>query len=399
MHGRILSSAAPWRWPHEPASPSAGRTASWRSTATTTPGPRPRWRRSPSPGWTPCCSLRLRRRSACGLRCLPRHRHRRRRALAIPTGWTGTCRRSSGCCARSARRSCTTRFARPSIPRRISARSGGPSTSRPDLFDGWIPMVVGDPGMGRFQSFGHLFALAQGEGYRLDRHPTMSKHPVTPMDEADLGRHLAKQTDKADRSRRLRRHEARAGRCTPRRCSGLRRRGSCPWTCSMRRRLVEAGPARLGARWRSRSSVGSQGSRLRSSAYWHARRPFCRRRSPRRQSAALTASPACRARSRPSRRARSPTRSATASPASASTRRGRRRTAWEARSSAPRRRPARALGGPRPARLHRRRPGRSSRASAAARWRPPASRPRAVNDRIGSGLGRVLDARCARKAG
>ncbi len=64
------------------------------------------------------------------------------------------------------------------------------------LFDGWIPMVVGDPGMGRFQSFGHLFALAQGKGYRLDRHPTMSKHPVTPMDESDLGRHLAKQTDK-----------------------------------------------------------------------------------------------------------------------------------------------------------------------------------------------------------
>ena len=65
------------------------------------------------------------------------------------------------------------------------------------LFDGWIPMVVADPAMGRFQSFGHLFALAQGKGYRLDRHPTMSKHPVTPMDESDLGRHLAKQTDKS----------------------------------------------------------------------------------------------------------------------------------------------------------------------------------------------------------
>ena len=39
-----------------------------------------------------------------------------------------------------------------------------------------------------------LFALAQGKGYRLDRHPTMSRHPVTPMDEADLGRHLARQT-------------------------------------------------------------------------------------------------------------------------------------------------------------------------------------------------------------
>jgi 3-oxoisoapionate kinase len=64
-------------------------------------------------------------------------------------------------------------------------------------FDGWFPMIVADPGMGRFQSFGHLFAMAQGRGYRLDRHPTMSQHPVTPMDESDLGRHLAKQTEKA----------------------------------------------------------------------------------------------------------------------------------------------------------------------------------------------------------
>jgi uncharacterized protein YgbK (DUF1537 family) len=65
------------------------------------------------------------------------------------------------------------------------------------LFDGWVPLVVGEPAMGRFQCFGHLFALAQGKGYRLDRHPTMSQHPVTPMDEADLALHLARQTDKS----------------------------------------------------------------------------------------------------------------------------------------------------------------------------------------------------------
>lgn len=63
------------------------------------------------------------------------------------------------------------------------------------LFDGWIPLVVGEPSMGRFQSFGHLFALTQGQGYRLDRHPVMAHHPVIPMDEADLGRHLGRQTD------------------------------------------------------------------------------------------------------------------------------------------------------------------------------------------------------------
>ncbi|MGX7705102.1 four-carbon acid sugar kinase family protein [Methylobacterium sp. Gmos1] len=61
--------------------------------------------------------------------------------------------------------------------------------------DDWTPMVVADPGMGRYQSFGHLFAMANGRGHRLDRHPTMARHPVTPMDEADLGRHLARQTD------------------------------------------------------------------------------------------------------------------------------------------------------------------------------------------------------------
>ncbi len=65
-----------------------------------------------------------------------------------------------------------------------------------ELFEGWIPLVVGEPGIGRFQCFGHLFALAHGKGYRLDRHPTMSRHPITPMDEADLGRHLARQTSK-----------------------------------------------------------------------------------------------------------------------------------------------------------------------------------------------------------
>jgi 3-oxoisoapionate kinase len=60
----------------------------------------------------------------------------------------------------------------------------------------WIPMIVGDPGMARFQSFGNLFAMANGVGHRLDRHPAMSRHPVTPMDEADLSRHLGKQTAK-----------------------------------------------------------------------------------------------------------------------------------------------------------------------------------------------------------
>ena len=58
----------------------------------------------------------------------------------------------------------------------------------------WSPMVVGAPRLKRYQAFGHLFAAVDGVGYRLDRHPTMSRHPVTPMAESDLRRHLAAQT-------------------------------------------------------------------------------------------------------------------------------------------------------------------------------------------------------------
>lgn len=58
----------------------------------------------------------------------------------------------------------------------------------------WSPIVVGAPRLQRYQVFGHLFAAADGVGHRLDRHPTMSRHPVTPMAESDLRRHLALQT-------------------------------------------------------------------------------------------------------------------------------------------------------------------------------------------------------------
>ena len=63
------------------------------------------------------------------------------------------------------------------------------------LGDGWTPLVVGAPAIQRYQAFGHLFA-GTGDGvYRLDRHPVMARHPVTPMQEADLALHLAQQTD------------------------------------------------------------------------------------------------------------------------------------------------------------------------------------------------------------
>lgn len=60
-----------------------------------------------------------------------------------------------------------------------------------------IPMVVGVPQLKRYVVFGNLFASVQGETYRLDRHPTMSKHPATPMHESDLRRHLSAQTSRS----------------------------------------------------------------------------------------------------------------------------------------------------------------------------------------------------------
>ena len=60
----------------------------------------------------------------------------------------------------------------------------------------WSPMIVGAPRLKRYQAFGNLFAIADGQGHRLDRHPTMSVHPVTPMNEADLRRHLGRQTQR-----------------------------------------------------------------------------------------------------------------------------------------------------------------------------------------------------------
>lgn len=64
-----------------------------------------------------------------------------------------------------------------------------------DLFgQSTVPVVVGAPQLKRYTAFGHLFAAYQGQVFRIDRHPVMSQHPVTPMDEADLTVHLGKQT-------------------------------------------------------------------------------------------------------------------------------------------------------------------------------------------------------------
>lgn len=61
-------------------------------------------------------------------------------------------------------------------------------------FGGPAAIVVGAPHLRRYVAFGNLFAAAGADTYRIDRHPTMAHHPVTPMHEADLIRHLQAQT-------------------------------------------------------------------------------------------------------------------------------------------------------------------------------------------------------------
>ena len=57
-----------------------------------------------------------------------------------------------------------------------------------------ISVLAGAPPLRRYTVFGNHFAAAGDQIYRLDRHPTMSCHPTTPMDEADLRVHLSRQT-------------------------------------------------------------------------------------------------------------------------------------------------------------------------------------------------------------
>ncbi len=64
----------------------------------------------------------------------------------------------------------------------------------------FIPLLVAAPALGRYCVFGNLFARmgigSRGEIFRLDRHPSMGSHPITPADESDLRLHLSRQTQK-----------------------------------------------------------------------------------------------------------------------------------------------------------------------------------------------------------
>lgn len=58
-----------------------------------------------------------------------------------------------------------------------------------------IPLLAAAPQLGRYTVFGQHYAAFHEHCYRLDRHPVMSRHPSTPMTEADLALHFSRQTD------------------------------------------------------------------------------------------------------------------------------------------------------------------------------------------------------------
>lgn len=55
-----------------------------------------------------------------------------------------------------------------------------------------VPIIAGNPALGRYCVFGNLFALSKTDHsiHRIDRHPVMRAHPITPMQEGDLAVHI-----------------------------------------------------------------------------------------------------------------------------------------------------------------------------------------------------------------
>ncbi|MFK8034237.1 MAG: four-carbon acid sugar kinase family protein [Hyphomicrobiales bacterium] len=67
---------------------------------------------------------------------------------------------------------------------------------KPDI----VPVLVAAPQMRRYQMFGHLFAGHEDNVYRIDRHPVMARHPVTPMTESDVAQHICAQSERLEMS-------------------------------------------------------------------------------------------------------------------------------------------------------------------------------------------------------
>lgn len=68
--------------------------------------------------------------------------------------------------------------------------------AKPIFRNRFTPIVGSTPALQRYCLFGHLFARSGTDGrmYRIDRHPIMSRHPVTPAEDSDLLVQLKQQT-------------------------------------------------------------------------------------------------------------------------------------------------------------------------------------------------------------
>ena len=126
-----------------------------------------------------------------------RRRHRGHRPIAADRrargrGAAGARRRSP----RSSPQSCSTRRARRPTPRPTIGSIGRViELGREVVGEQTVPLVFAQPDFGRYTLHGMHFAAEGGIVYRLDRQPTMSTHPSTPMTEADLAVHFSHQTD------------------------------------------------------------------------------------------------------------------------------------------------------------------------------------------------------------
>lgn len=69
------------------------------------------------------------------------------------------------------------------------------ATLREHFVNPLVAVIGGQPNLRRYCVFGNLFASAgsAAQVYRIDRHPVMSRHPVTPSQESDLRRVLESQ--------------------------------------------------------------------------------------------------------------------------------------------------------------------------------------------------------------
>ncbi|WP_434053699.1 MAG: four-carbon acid sugar kinase family protein [Roseibium sp.] len=140
----------------------------------------------------------------------------------------------------------------------------------PVLGGTWHPLVVAAPQIGRYQAFGNLFARAGKSTFRLDRHPTMSKHPVTPMHEADVRLHLRQQTQIPIGLVDIEAVSSRTGQST---FEEERAKGKVLLAIDVldERSLIEAGRLIWKNRGEKLLAVGSQGVEYALTAYWQDR--------------------------------------------------------------------------------------------------------------------------------